>query len=36
MQRKLNATPYIKGIKLTDAELAAIAVNGNVFYPEWN
>ncbi|HEY4981080.1 MAG TPA: hypothetical protein VII24_03850, partial [Pseudolabrys sp.] len=25
-----------KGIKVTDAEMAALNITGNTFHPEWN
>jgi hypothetical protein len=33
---ELDTNSYIKGIKVTDAEMAALNIEGNVFHPEWN
>jgi transposase len=33
---RLDERPYPKGIKISDAELAAVQLQGNPFHPEWN
>ncbi len=33
---ELDTNTYTKGIKVTDAEMAALNITGNVFHPEWN
>ena len=33
---ELDNTDYPKGIKVSDAELKAIALTGDAFHPEWN
>ena len=33
---RLDERTYPKGIKISDAELAAIKLKGNHFHPEWN
>jgi len=33
---ELDTTDYPKGIKITDAEMEAVAINRNDFHPEWN
>jgi len=33
---RLDERPYPKGIKVSDAELAAVRLKGNPFHPEWN
>lgn len=33
---RLDPKTYPKGIKISDAELAAVALHGDAFHPEWN
>ncbi len=33
---RLDENTYPKAIKVTDAELAAVQLDGNPFHPEWN
>jgi Rhodopirellula transposase DDE domain len=33
---ELGANTYMKGIKVTDAEMAALNITGDAFHPEWN
>ena len=33
---ELDTNAYAKGIKVTDAEMAALNITGNTFHPEWN
>ena len=33
---ELDARTYPKGIKVTDAEMAALNIKGDAFHPEWN
>jgi transposase len=33
---RLDEKTYPKGIKISDAELAAVKLEGNTFHPEWN
>ncbi|MCA1701437.1 MAG: ISAzo13 family transposase, partial [Actinobacteria bacterium] len=33
---RLDDTQYPKGLKVTDAELAAVSLQGHDFHPEWN
>ena len=33
---ELDTADYAKGIKVTDAEMDAIAMTRNQFHPEWN
>lgn len=33
---RLDERPYPKGIKISDADLAAVQLEGNPFHPEWN
>ena len=33
---ELDTRTYPNGIKVTDAEMAALNIEGNVFHPEWN
>ena len=33
---ELDTNTYAKGIKVTDAEMAALNITGNAFHPEWN
>ncbi len=33
---RLDEQTYPKGIKVSDTELAAVALKGNSFHPEWN
>jgi hypothetical protein len=33
---ELDTNAYAKGIKVTDAEMAALNITGNIFHPEWN
>jgi hypothetical protein len=32
----LDSRTYEKGIKITDAEMAALDIRGDTFHPEWN
>jgi len=36
VQAELDRSPYPKGIKISDAELAAVGVHGHKFHGEWN
>jgi DNA-binding phage protein len=33
---ELDANSYAKGVKVSDAEMAALAIEGDAFHPEWN
>ena len=33
---ELDANSYEKGVKIGDAEMAALNIEGNAFHPEWN
>ena len=33
---ELDANTYEKGIKVSDAEMAALNIEGDAFHPEWN
>ncbi len=33
---ELDANSYLKGVKVTDAEMAAPNIEGGAFHPEWN
>jgi hypothetical protein len=33
---ELDTTEYAKGIKVTDDEMATLAITRNDFHPEWN
>ena len=33
---ELDANPYEKGIAVSDAEMAALNIEGDAFHPEWN
>jgi hypothetical protein len=33
---ELDANSYVKGVKVTDAEMAALNIEGSAFHPEWN
>jgi hypothetical protein len=33
---ELDTNTYAKGIKVTDAQMAALNITGNAFHPEWN
>ena len=33
---ELDARTYPKGIKVSDAEMAALNITGDAFHPEWN
>jgi len=33
---ELDTRAYPKGIKVTDAEMAALNIKGDTFHPEWN
>lgn len=33
---ELDADPYAKGIKVSDAAMAALNIEGDAFHPEWN
>jgi Rhodopirellula transposase DDE domain len=33
---ELDANTYVKGIKVTDAEMATLNIKGDAFHPEWN
>jgi hypothetical protein len=33
---ELDTNTYTKGIKVTDAEMAALNITGDAFHPEWN
>ena len=33
---ELDEKPYAKGVKVSDAEMAALNIKGDAFYPEWN
>ncbi len=33
---ELDTNTYAKGIKVTDTEMAALNITGNLFHPEWN
>jgi Rhodopirellula transposase DDE domain len=33
---RLDDQTYPKGIKISDAELAAVTLEGDAFHPEWN
>jgi hypothetical protein len=33
---ELDTNTYAKGIKITDAQMAALNITGNTFHPEWN
>ncbi len=33
---ELDTTDYPKGLKVTDAEMDAVAITGDHFHPEWN
>ena len=33
---ELDANTYEKGISVTDAEMAALNIQGDAFHPEWN
>jgi hypothetical protein len=33
---KLDNNIYAKGIKITDAQMAALNIEGDAFHPEWN
>lgn len=33
---ELDTTTYAKGIKVTDAEMAALNITGGAFHPDWN
>src|SRR5208282_4817920 len=33
---ELDANTYEKGVKVSDAEMAALNIEGDVFHPEWN
>jgi hypothetical protein len=36
VRRELDTRLYAKGIKVSDAEMAALNVKGDTFHPEWN
>ena len=33
---ELDANTYEKGVKVSDAEMAALNIEGDAFHPEWN
>ena len=33
---ELDEKPYAKGVKVSDAEMAALNIKGDAFHPEWN
>ena len=33
---ELDTKTYVKGIKVSDAEMATLNIKGDVFHPEWN
>ncbi len=33
---ELDANNYVKGIKVSDAEIANLNIKGDAFHPEWN
>ncbi len=33
---ELDEKPYAKGVKVTDAKMAALNIKGDAFHPEWN
>ncbi len=33
---ELDANTYQKGVKVSDAEMAALNIEGDAFHPEWN
>jgi hypothetical protein len=33
---ELDENTYAKGVKVSDAEMAALNINGDAFHPEWN
>ena len=33
---ELDANTYEKGVKVSDAEMAALNIKGDAFHPEWN
>ncbi len=33
---KLDINPYLKGLKVTDAQMASLNIQGNDFHPDWN
>ena len=33
---ELDANTYEKGVKVSDAEMAALSIEGDAFHPEWN
>jgi hypothetical protein len=33
---QLDTRDYPKGVKITDAQLAAVNLTGDAFHPEWN
>src|SRR5208282_509044 len=33
---ELDANKYEKGVKVSDAEMAALNIEGDAFHPEWN
>ena len=36
MHCELDSRAYPKGIKVSDAEIAALNITGDAFHPEWN
>ena len=36
IQTAVDTSPYVKGIKITDAEMAALGIHKNDFHGEWN
>ena len=36
VRRELDANTYEKGVKVSDAEMAALNIEGDAFHPEWN
>ena len=33
---ELDENTYAKGVKVSDAEMAALNISGDAFHPEWN
>jgi hypothetical protein len=36
VESALDATTYEKGIKVSDAEMKMLDIQGDAFHPEWN
>ena len=36
IQTAVDTSPYVKGIKIKDAEMAALGIHKNDFHGEWN